>query len=61
MFHAFGKNAQRQNFSARHGLVTARPVREYARQLPHFGEPTTIVFALAFDIKFHGQHSESNW
>jgi len=60
MFHAFGKNAQRQNFSTRHRLVTGRPVREHARQLRHFGEPTTIVFAFALDIKFHSQRSGIN-
>ena len=31
MFDAFGKNTQCQNFGARHRLVTARPVSEYAR------------------------------
>ena len=60
MFDAFRKNTQRQNFGARHRLVTARPVSEHARQLRHFGQPTTIVFALALDIKFHGQYSKND-
>ena len=57
VFQSFGKNAKCQYFYAGHGFVAARAVSKHARQLRHFGEPTTVVFAIALDIEFHGQPS----
>ena len=50
---AFGQNAQRQNFGARHGLDRSRAVGHYARKLRHFSQPTTVFFAFNFEGEFH--------
>src|SRR6185369_12954930 len=53
MLQALGEDAKCQDFSACHGFITTRPIRQNTWQLWHLGEPTTIFFAVTLNIKLH--------
>ena len=51
MLKALGDHAHCQGLELGHRLIAVSAIAGHARQCRHFGEPTTVVFALKLNEK----------
>jgi predicted metal-binding membrane protein len=53
VFNAFGQDSERKHLCLRQCLFPIRTIGQNARQLRHFREPSTVIFALGLNAQLH--------